>query len=80
MSLEYSVQQLRSGLSLAIVANVIWGVAALFWVETRPVDAVDVVAHRAIWTLPIATLILFSPAGCGRRGLSCALAARFSGV
>ena len=32
--------------------------AALFWIETRPVDAVDVVAHRAIWTLPIATLIL----------------------
>ncbi len=58
MSLEYSVQQLRTGLSLAIVANVIWGVAALFWVETRPVDAVDVVAHRAIWTLPIATMIL----------------------
>jgi len=58
VSLEYSLQQLRSGLSLAIVANVIWGVAALFWVETRPVDAVDVVAHRAIWTLPIATLIL----------------------
>ena len=58
MSLEYSPQQLRSGLSLAIVANIIWGVAALFWIETRPVDAVDVVAHRAIWTLPIATLIL----------------------
>jgi len=58
VSLEYSPQQLRSGLSLAIVANIIWGVAALFWIETRPVDAVDVVAHRAIWTLPIATLIL----------------------
>lgn len=56
--MEYSPQQLRSGLSLAIVANIIWGVAALFWIETRPVDAVDVVAHRAIWTLPIATLIL----------------------
>jgi len=56
--LEYSLKQLRSGLSLAIVANIIWGVAALFWVETRPVDPVDVVAHRAIWTLPIATVFL----------------------
>ena len=58
MSLEYSLQQLRSGLALAIVANIIWGVAALFWVQTRPVDALDIVAHRAIWTLPIATMIL----------------------
>ena len=58
MSLEYSAQQLRSGLSLAIVANIIWGVAALFWVETAPVEAIDVVAHRAVWSLPIATAIL----------------------
>jgi chloramphenicol-sensitive protein RarD len=58
VSLEYSLQQLRSGLTLAIVANIIWGVAALFWVQTRPVDALDIVAHRAIWTLPIATMIL----------------------
>jgi len=58
VSLEYSLQQLRSGLALAIVANIIWGVAALFWVQTRPVDALDIVAHRAIWTLPIATMIL----------------------
>ena len=57
-SLEYSQQQLRSGLALAIVANIIWGVAGLFWAETQPVDAMDVVAHRAIWSLPIAMTIL----------------------
>jgi len=55
---EYSQQQLRSGLLLAVVANVIWGVAALYWVETQPVAPVDVVAHRAIWSLPIAALVL----------------------
>jgi chloramphenicol-sensitive protein RarD len=58
MSLEYSPQQLRSGLSLAIVANILWGVAALFWIETAPVEAIDVVAHRAVWSLPIAAVIL----------------------
>lgn len=58
MSLEYSPQQLRSGLSFAIVANIIWGASALFWVETKPVDPIDVVAHRAAWSLPIATAIL----------------------
>lgn len=58
MSLEYTSQQLRAGLSLAIFANVIWGVSALFWVQTQPVGAIDVVAHRAIWCLPVATAIL----------------------
>ncbi|MAC37547.1 MAG: protein RarD [Halieaceae bacterium] len=56
--MEYSAQQLRYGLSLAIVANIIWGLAALFWIETKPVDAIDVVAHRAIWSLPIALIIV----------------------
>jgi len=55
---EYSAQQLRYGLTLAIVANIIWGLAALFWIETKPVDAIDVVAHRAIWSLPIALMIV----------------------
>jgi chloramphenicol-sensitive protein RarD len=56
--LDYSGQQLKMGLSLAVIANIIWGVAALYWIETQPVRAVDVVAHRAIWSLPIATGIL----------------------
>ncbi|MDA8553993.1 EamA family transporter RarD [Luminiphilus sp.] len=56
--MEYSAQQLRYGLTLAIVANIIWGLAALFWIETKPVDAIDVVAHRAIWSLPIALMIV----------------------
>ncbi len=57
-TLDYSRQQLKTGLSLAVIANIIWGVAALFWIETQPVRAIDVVAHRAIWSLPIATVIL----------------------
>ena len=51
--MEYSAQQLRYGLTLAIVANIIWGLAALFWIETKPVDAIDVVAHRAITLMPL---------------------------
>ena len=57
-TLDYSGQQLKTGLSLAVTANIIWGVAALYWIETQPVRAVDVVAHRAIWSLPIAAGIL----------------------
>ena len=56
--MQYTSQQLKTGLSLALVANIIWGVSALYWVETAPVRPQDVVAHRAIWSLPVATLVL----------------------
>ena len=52
--LEVSSQQLRTGLLLAVIANLIWGLAALFWSETALVSPVDVVAHRAVWSLPVA--------------------------
>ena len=58
MSLQYTSQQLKTGLSLAVIANIIWGVSALYWIETSPVRPQDVVAHRAIWSLPVATLVL----------------------
>ena len=56
--MQYTAQQLRTGLALGVIANIIWGVAALYWVETAPVSPVDVVAHRAIWSLPVAALVL----------------------
>ena len=40
------------------MANIIWGVSALYWIETDPVSPADVVAHRAIWSLPVAALVL----------------------
>ncbi len=48
----------RRGVALALVANVIWGCAALYWIETKPVAPVDVLAHRGLWTLPAVVLIL----------------------
>ena len=52
--MEVSSQQLRTGLLLAVIANLFWGLAALFWHETADVSPADVVAHRAIWSLPVA--------------------------
>ena len=40
------------------MANIIWGVSALYWIETDPVSPADVVAHRAIWSLPVAAMVL----------------------
>ncbi|MDA9711621.1 EamA family transporter RarD [Luminiphilus sp.] len=56
--LDVSAQQLRKGLALAVMANIIWGVSALYWIETDPVSPADVVAHRAIWSLPVAAMVL----------------------
>ena len=31
MTAQYTAQELKTGLSLAVIANVIWGVSALYW-------------------------------------------------
>ncbi len=42
----------RRGMILGITAYLIWGFGALYWVQAEPVDAVDLLAHRALWSLP----------------------------
>jgi chloramphenicol-sensitive protein RarD len=44
---------------LGLGANVIWGLAALYWIQTHPVAAIDVMAHRGLWTLPVMAVVLF---------------------
>jgi len=46
------------GILLALTANFIWGIAALYWIQTKPIGPVDVMAHRALWTLPVTFLIV----------------------
>lgn len=46
------------GILLGLIANSIWGGAALYWIQTKPVAPWDVLAHRGVWTLPAALLIL----------------------
>ena len=55
-----SLSQHRLGFVLAIVANAVWGCAALYWNQTKPVDPVDVLAHRSVWTLPIVLFVLIA--------------------
>lgn len=59
----------RRGTLLGITAYLIWGFAALYWIQTKPVDARDVLAHRAAWSLPVVVLCLLY-----RRQLGAALA------
>ncbi len=48
----------RAGFFYALSAFLIWGCLALFWKATSHVDAVEVTAHRVIWSLPVAGVIL----------------------
>jgi chloramphenicol-sensitive protein RarD len=49
---------MNRGTLLASTAYLIWGFAALYWVETQPVDPIDLVAHRALWSVPVLLLCL----------------------
>lgn len=41
----------RLGLILGVLAYASWGVVPLFWRQLRAIDAVEILAHRAVWGL-----------------------------
>lgn len=41
----------RLGLLLGVLAYASWGVVPLFWRQLRAIDAVEILAHRAVWGL-----------------------------
>ncbi|MEO0329490.1 MAG: EamA family transporter RarD [Pseudomonadota bacterium] len=53
------------GFIFTFTAYFIWGLLPLFWKETAHLDPVEVTAHRAIWSLPVAGLVLWA---LGRTG------------
>lgn len=61
---------MNKSMALAVVAYLVWGFAALYWVRTEPVTPVDLVAHRALWSLPVLLLMLGL---MGRLGVALAL-------
>jgi chloramphenicol-sensitive protein RarD len=49
---------MNQGMLLALAAHLIWGFAALYWIQARPVEAVDLIAHRALWSVSLLILLL----------------------
>ncbi len=47
------------GMLLALAAYALWGAFPLFFHLLRQVNAVEIVAHRAIWSLPLIGLLLW---------------------
>ena len=50
----------QRGTLLGISAYLIWGFAALYWVQTEPVDTLDLLAHRALWSVPVVVVCLLA--------------------
>ncbi|WP_426509261.1 EamA family transporter RarD [Dactylosporangium sp. McL0621] len=49
---------LRRGYLSAFTANVLWGVFPLYFHALRPAGAVEVLAHRIVWSLVTMTLVI----------------------
>lgn len=41
----------RAGLLAAVAANVLWGIFPLYWPLLRPASAVEILAHRIVWSM-----------------------------
>lgn len=49
----------RSGLAFALAAYVLWGFLPLYMKLLSHIPAVEVIAHRAIWSIPVAGLVIW---------------------
>ena len=41
------------GTALAIIAYLIWGFMALYWIQVDVVSPQDLIVHRIVWAFPI---------------------------
>ena len=58
LRLETSERYKRNGLLAGITAFCLWGVFPLYFILVREVSPVEVLLHRVIWAVPIATAII----------------------
>ena len=49
----------RAGFWFALSAYLLWGLMPLFWKLLKDIDAIEVLAHRAVWALPVAALAVW---------------------
>ena len=48
----------KTGLLFAVSAYVLWGAFPLYWPLLEPASALEIVSHRAVWTLVFCVIIL----------------------
>ncbi|UGQ15354.1 EamA family transporter RarD [Yinghuangia sp. ASG 101] len=48
----------RRGLWMGVAAYVLWGLFPLYWPHLRPAGAVEILAHRMVWSLVLMLVVL----------------------
>lgn len=48
----------RTGLLFGASAYILWGAFPLYWPLLKPASALEIVSHRAVWTLVFCTIVL----------------------
>lgn len=49
---------MQAGIIAGFVAYIWWGLSSVYWGELSMIAPLDVIAHRALWTVPIALAVL----------------------
>ncbi|MFI8827033.1 EamA family transporter RarD [Streptomyces sp. NPDC053431] len=60
MKTEHEERAERSGLIYGIAAYGIWGLFPLYWPLLQPAGAVEILAHRMVWSLVVVALALLA--------------------
>jgi chloramphenicol-sensitive protein RarD len=55
----------RRGLAAGLVAYALWGVLPIYFKAVAAVPAIDIVAHRVMWSVPFLALLLTATRGWG---------------
>jgi chloramphenicol-sensitive protein RarD len=61
------VSEERRGTIFGITAYLIWGLFPLFWPLLEPAGAVEILAHRVVWSLLVVALLLLVSGNAWRR-------------
>lgn len=66
---EPSPSQFRSGLLFGVIAYACWGAVPLYFAQVSHVPAVEILAHRILWSMPlIFGVVALTPGGFARLG------------
>ena len=57
---EESAGQFKAGLLYGIGAYGMWGLVPLFWPLLKPADAIEILAHRMVWSLALVIVVLLA--------------------
>ena len=49
---------LRSGFAAGVAAYLLWGLFPLFWPLLEPAGAIEILAHRIVWSVALLVVVL----------------------